>query len=42
MPLVIVFHKFTIDEFAKKLSLFSTLINFTAEDIQLADPADSH
>jgi hypothetical protein len=39
---VIVFQKFTIDEFAKELSLFLILINSAAEDIPSADPADPH
>jgi len=42
MPSVIVFQKFTIDEFARKLSLFSTLINSAAEDMPSVDLADSH
>ena len=33
MPSVIVFQEFTANELAKKLPLFSALINFAAEDI---------
>ena len=39
---VVVFQELTADEFAKKLSLFSELINFVAKDIPSVDLANPH
>jgi hypothetical protein len=39
---VIVFQEVSIDDLVKKLSLFSALTNFVAEDIPSADQADPH
>jgi hypothetical protein len=40
MPLIVVFQEFTADESIKDLPLTPALINFVAEDIPSASPAD--